>query len=65
MGRKPSKNLRYAVFDKDHFVIGNAVKRARAEQLFRKPEARMLASLKPSTRTFSGLAIKKVLKRKP
>lgn len=65
MGRKPSKNLRYAVYDKDHLNIGNAVTRARAERLFRKPNARMLASLQPSTRTFSGLAIKKVLKRKP
>lgn len=65
MGRKPSKNLRYAVYDKDHLLIGSAVKRHRADRLFRKPNARMLASLQPSTRTFSGLAIKKVLKRKP
>lgn len=58
------KTMKYAVYAKDHTLIGRSKTLNAANRNFGMKKAGMMAKIAPSTRTFSGYAVKKVIKRK-
>lgn len=58
------KDVKYAVYNKENFMIGRTKTLAAAEKLLKRKDAKMIASLKKSDHSFSGYTIKKVIKRK-
>jgi len=64
MPKKRKKKMKYAVFGRDHKLIGRSKTLRAANRNFKKKRAGILAKIKPSSKTFSGYEIEKVLKRK-
>jgi len=58
------KKMKYAVFAKDHTLIGRSKTLKAANRNFNMKKAGMMAKIEPSPKTFSGYTIKKVIKRK-
>lgn len=58
------KKMKYAVYAKDHTLINRSKTLRAANRSFGMKKAGMMARIEPSSKTISGYAIKRVIKRK-